>query len=245
MNNTNKDRIYVLKRKSAPLSYMLKSRHSALSPLLYYDEEKNQTRALRYANNQSSPFEDEQDGNAVLSPVVFENGFLKVPKSKPALQKFLEVHPANGRIFQELDRAKTAEEEIQKILDEESAVGLAKDMSITDLENIGRVILGKNIDIMSSAELRIDVLVYARKNPESFLSTVSDPSMKQVSVAMELFEKGLIAFRNDRKEIFYNLPDNRKRMLVVPTGKDPIDHLVGFLETKEGNDVLEMLESHI
>ena len=51
-------------------------------PLLWFDEEKGENRALRYARNQKSPFEDEQDGNAIVEPVIFEDGFLRVPRSK-------------------------------------------------------------------------------------------------------------------------------------------------------------------
>ena len=70
-----KSKIYVLKSKAAPLSFILASRNTHRKPLLYFDGKTN--RALRYASNQKSPFEDEQDGNAILEPVVFENGFLK------------------------------------------------------------------------------------------------------------------------------------------------------------------------
>ncbi len=54
---------------------MLASRNSRRFPLLWFDEEKGEQRALRYARNQQSPFEDEQDGNAILEPIVFEDGF--------------------------------------------------------------------------------------------------------------------------------------------------------------------------
>ena len=50
---------YVLKRKTPPLSFMLASRHTRRKPLLYFDGTSN--RPLRYARNQKSPFEDEQD----------------------------------------------------------------------------------------------------------------------------------------------------------------------------------------
>ncbi|NCX26843.1 MAG: GNAT family N-acetyltransferase, partial [Burkholderiaceae bacterium] len=40
--------------------------------LYHFDGKTN--RALRYARNQKSPFEDEQDGNFILEPIVFENG---------------------------------------------------------------------------------------------------------------------------------------------------------------------------
>ena len=70
---------------------MLASRNSRRFPLLWFDEEKGEQRALRYARNQQSPFEDEQDGNAILEPIVFEDGFLTVPKSKPIITEVFRI----------------------------------------------------------------------------------------------------------------------------------------------------------
>jgi len=60
------DKVYKL-LSGNPLSYSLASRNHPRFPLMWYDEDKQQNRALRYAINQKSPFEDEQDGNALSS----------------------------------------------------------------------------------------------------------------------------------------------------------------------------------
>ena len=83
------DKFYKLKRDAAPLTYMLASRNSARYPLMWFDEEQNINRPLRYAKNQKSPFEDEQDGNAILEPILFEDGILHVPKNNQVLQQIL------------------------------------------------------------------------------------------------------------------------------------------------------------
>ena len=88
-----KDRFYVLTDEMQPLTYMLASRNTRRFPLMHFDGKVN--RALRYARNQKSPFEDEKDGNILLDPIVFEDGFLSVPKTNQALQKFLELHHFN------------------------------------------------------------------------------------------------------------------------------------------------------
>ena len=125
---------YKLRRDIAPLCFMLNSNHNKRSPLLYFDEEQGINRPLRYARNQKSPFEDEQDGNAILEPVVFEDGFLMVDRTNQVLQEFLSYHPGNGMIFEEIDDAKDAAEELEieeLILD---AQLLARDLSIEKLE---------------------------------------------------------------------------------------------------------------
>ena len=99
------DKVYKLKGKFTPLSYILPSKNTRRSPLMHWDEDKG-NRALRYAQNQKSPFEDEQDGNLILEPIIFEDGFLRVSKTNPVLQEFLHYHPHKGRVFDELNEAK-------------------------------------------------------------------------------------------------------------------------------------------
>ena len=125
-NTTLINKAYKLKRNERPLAYMLSSRHSVRSPLLYFDEEKGVNRPLRYARNQKSPFEDEQDGNAILEPIVFEDGMLVVQRENQVLQKFLHYHPGNGMIFEEIDRAKDASKELASVELELDAQVLAK-----------------------------------------------------------------------------------------------------------------------
>ena len=108
MKTTTKyvDKIYKLTRESAPLSLILASRHTQRFPLLWFDETTGTNKALRYARNQNSPFQDEQDDNAILEPIIFENGFLTVKKENQVLQKFLEYHPGRDRIYVEVYKAK-------------------------------------------------------------------------------------------------------------------------------------------
>jgi hypothetical protein len=107
------DKIYKLTRDAAPLSFMLPTRHTRRYPLLWFDEETGNQRALRYARNQKSIFEDEQDGNAIVEPIIFEDGFLRVSKTNQVLQKFLSLHPQNGSRFVEVDLEKDAEAELE------------------------------------------------------------------------------------------------------------------------------------
>ena len=96
-----KDRLYTLINKK-PLTLRLSSRHSARSPLLYFDENSGEQRELRYATNMSSPFVDEQNGTATLGHIVFQDGRLFVPKEQQNLQKLLSLyHPRREREYRE------------------------------------------------------------------------------------------------------------------------------------------------
>ena len=69
-NQKLENKSYKLAGGKTPLAFMLASRHHKRNTLMYFDEEQGLNRPLRYAKNQKSPFEDEQDGNAILEPIV-------------------------------------------------------------------------------------------------------------------------------------------------------------------------------
>ena len=235
------DKIYRLRRGVAPLSYILPSRNSHRHPLMYFDEEKGYNRALRYSPNQKTPFEDEQDKNVILQPIIFENGFLKVPKTDPVLQYFLEIHPDNGIKFEEVNNERDAEQDLEDINYEVDALIAAKQMDLSSLERIGRVILGRDVTKMSTAELKRDVLVYARNNPKDFLDTIDDPMTDITSTVALLFDKNLLSWRSG-KDVHFNLPNNKKRMLTVPHGEDRDYIVASYLQSDEGLETLKLLE---
>ena len=132
-NTILEDKVYRLKRKNAPLSYIIPTRSTPRKPLLYFDEEMGINRPLRYERNQKSPFEDEQDGNAIVEPVIFEDGFLRVTRTNPVLQQFLDLHPMNGLKFEVINKKKEAQEELEEINLQVDALIEAKQMSIEQM----------------------------------------------------------------------------------------------------------------
>jgi hypothetical protein len=235
-----KDRMYVLKRKTFPISFMLSSRNTRNKPLLYFDGERN--RALRYAINQQSPFEDEQDGNFILEPIIFEDGILNVPKQNVVLQRFLQYHPDNGVLFEEFDTAKDASEELERLDVEIEALVLAKGLDMNTREAVGRILMGNKVDKLTSEELKRDIMIFARRSPAKFLDLVNDPELKIRNVASKAFADNLFVLKNQRRDIFYNLKDNKKKLMGVPFGSDPIDVLASFLQSDEGIEIYKMLE---
>ena len=245
MNNTKKvptDKVYRLLNGS-PLSYTLASRNHPRYPLMWYDEANNVNRALRYASNQKSPFEDAQDGNIILEPIVFEDGLLRVSKQNPVLQEFLSYHPMNGAVFMEVDKEKEAHVEVEELNMEVDALIAARALTLEQIEMITRVMFGKDPSIISTAELKRDILVFAKQDPRGFLSVLNDPELQYQDKIRMFFEGNLIALRNSGKDIFYNTPTNKKKMCSVPFGEDPYQVAAHFLQSDEGIDGLKMLET--
>lgn len=239
---TQTDKVYKLKNGS-PLSYTLASRNHPRFPLMWYDEKNNINRALRYASNQNSPFEDEQDGNIIMEPIVFEDGLLRVPKTNPVLQKFLYYHPLNNVAFSEVDKEKDAAAEVDDLNIEVEALIEARQLSLEQIETLTRVLFGKDPSTVSTAELKRDILVYAKTDPREFLNILNDPELKFQSKIRLFFENKLLALRNNDKEVWFNTSSNKKKMLSIPFGEDPYTMVGHYLQSDEGLDSLKMLEA--
>jgi len=235
------NKVYRLTKDRAPLSFMLPTRNTKRYPLLWFDEETGQNKALRYARNQKSPFEDEQDGNVLLDPIIFEDGFLSVPKTNQALQKFLELHPLNGFQFQEVNTERDAEAELEVIAYQADALIAARELTIEEAENLTKVIFGKDTSKMTSAEIKRDILVFAKNEPEDFLNLLDDPMISLQAQVQTFFEEGFLLMKK-KGAVHFNTKSNKKRMLVVPPGEDKLFIVASFLQSDEGIEALKLLE---
>jgi len=233
---------YRLTRDVAPLTFMLPSRNTKRYPLLWFDEDKGINRPLRYAVNQKTPFEDEQDGNAIVEPIIFEDGFLHVAKQNQILQQFLHLHPMYGKSFSEINEEKDASKDVEFLNMEVDALIEARKLSLEQLESIASVIFGTDVSKTSTAEIKRDVLIYAREYPEDFLSIVSDPMIRLQANVKKFFDAGLLTFRKNQQEVWFNTPSNKKRMLVVPFGEDALFVVANYLQSDEGIEALKILE---
>ena len=241
-NITPIDKVYKLKI-GTPLSYTLASRNHPRFPLMWYDEKNNVNRSLRYSTNQKSPFEDEQDGNAIIEPIIFEDGFLRVPKNNPVLQEFLHYHPFNGIIFSEVNKEKDAAIEVDDLNLEIEALVEARQLSLDQIETLTRVMFGKDPSTVSTAELKRDILVFAKRDPKEFLNILNDPELKFQAKIRLFFENKLLILRNGEKEVWFNTATNKKKMLSVPFGEDPYEMVAHYLQSDDGIDSLKMLDA--
>lgn len=235
----SKDRVYVLKNGLTPVNYILRSKHSNNKPLQYFDG--NMQRAMRYATNQMSVFIDEQIGDVTLPAIIFENGKLFVPKENVLLQEFLSLfHPDNGKVFIEFDASQIADDEVKNIDLELDAMVLCREMDIEDLEAIARVVVRGRVTDMSSKEIRRDMLNYARKNPEEFISIANDENIKLRNIAIRSVEMGVLRVQDDNVTVCWN-DKKRQKVLVAPYGENVYSALAKFFKTDEGLDVMQAI----
>ena len=168
-----KNRIYRLKGGKKPLSRSIRTAN-----IHWFDEEKGYERELKYCQNQKTCFVDEMKGDQRLEHVIFRNGILMVEREKVVLQKLLSLyHPDRDTMFYEEKPVAKAMGEIAWLEMEIEALNAAKNIDIDMAEAIMRVEVGSKVSEMSSKELKRDLLLYAKKNPELFLALVNDDNV--------------------------------------------------------------------
>jgi hypothetical protein len=236
-----KDKTYTLLSTNTPMQFFLRNRHKKQSPLQYYDEEKKQLRSLCYASNQISIFEDEQTGDVMLGSIVFVNGNLTVPKTNPQLQLFLDTTPDNGIVFEEFKPDEIAEREITSIELEMEALQIAMELKASEMESIALTVFGSSVLKKKTAEVKRDLFVYAKENPEHFLALAKDDMTKLKGLAVRAETLNLCQYKSNA---FYN---NDTLLCKVPFDEtDKYNTIASWMNsTDEGKAFLKFIETKI
>ncbi len=234
-----KDRMYVLTSNKEPLSYMIKA-----SDIYWFDEEKGYERELKYTKNQKTVFVDEMQGDQRLDHVIFRNGNLFVPKNKVTLQKLLSLyHPHANKLYYEVDEVAVAVDEVADIELEIEALNAAKDMDIDMAEAIMRVEIGSQVSKMSSKELKRDLLLYAKNNPELFLDLVEDDNVVLRNFGIKATEMGILNLSQDQRTFSWG--SNDRKLMNVPFDEHPYSALAAWFKTDEGMEIYSNIEKQL
>ena len=238
-----KDKLYELVGSKQPIINKIPSRHTRKQPLMWFDEEKGYNRELRYATNQKSPFVDEQKGPATLGHVVFRNGILHVEGRQQNLQKFLALHPLNGKLFKEFDKVEIAEDELDYLEFKVESMKYAKEMEIDKAEAILRVEIGSQVSKMTTKEIRRDLIVMAERNPKLFLSLVQDDNIMLRNIGIKATEAGILQLTQDQRT--FKWASNGRKLFEVPHEEHPYSALAAWFKTDEGMAALKSIEKRL
>jgi hypothetical protein len=234
-----KDRIYKLKGNKKPLSRSIKSAN-----IHWFDEEKGYERELKYCQNQKTCFVDEMKGDQRLEHVIFRNGMLIIPKEKTVLQKLLSLyHPDRNKMFYEEKPVEKAINEIAWLEIEIEALNAAQNIDIDMAEAIMRVEVGSRVSEMSSKELRRDLLLYARRNPELFLELVNDENVVLRNFGIKATEMGILKLSSDQRTFTWG--SNDRKLMNVPFDEHPYSALAAWFKTDEGMEIYSNIEKRL
>ncbi len=238
-----KDRNYYLLGNKEPLTYTLPSKHSRRYPLVWFDSEKGYERELRYATNQKSIFVDEQQGQVTLQHIVFDKGHLMVPKEKRNLQEFLMHHPHCNQIYREFDPVVQAVDEYEDLTMEIAALNVAYEMDIDKAEAILRVERGSSVTSLSTKELKRDLLIFAKQNPELFLDLSEDDNVVLRNFAINAVEANIIKLDDDQRTFKWG--SNGRKLMTVPFDENPYSAMAAWFKTDEGLEVYKSIDKKL
>ena len=234
-----KDRMYFLSDNKSPLTYLIRG-----SNIFWFDEEKGYERELKYTSNQRTCFVDEMVGDQRLEHIIFENGQLYVPKNKTILQKLLSLyHPHKDKVFFEHKPKEIAKNEVEILELEVDALMAARNLDIDTAEAVMRVELGSKVSEMSSKELKRDLLVYAKKNPELFLELVADENVMLRNFGIKAVEAGLLRLSSDRRNFLW--ASNDRKLMTIPFEEHPYSALAQWFKTDEGMEIYSNIEKRL
>lgn len=239
-----KDRTYLISESEVPLTYTLQGKHTLRYPLLWFNKETGDQEEIRYATNQNSPLISEQKGQATLGHIMFLNGVLNVPKEKQNLQKLLSIyHPGLNVKYTEFDPTMEAEDDLDYLELEVEAMNAAFDMDIDVAEAIVRVEVGSRVNKMSSKEIKRDLLLMARRNPNLFLELANDDNVPLRNLAIRATESGIIRLSQDQRTFHWR--ENDRKLMTVPFDENPYSAMAAFFKTDEGMGIFKSIEKKL
>jgi hypothetical protein len=234
-----KDRTYILKNGLKPLSKSIRAAN-----IYYFDEELGYERELKYTVNQRTCFVDEMKGDQRLDHIIFRAGVIHVPKNKTVLQKLLSLyHPQRNKTYYELKPEVNAAHEIDYLEIEVEALNAAINMDVDMAEAIMRVEVGSKVSKMSSKELKRDLLLYAKRNPELFLELVSDENVQLRNFGIKATEMGILKLSSDQRTFTWG--SNDRKLMNVPFDEHPYSALAAWFKTDEGMEIYSNIEKRL
>ena len=234
-----KDRVYYLKGNKKPVSRMIKSAN-----IYWFDKEKGYERELKYCQNQRTPFVDEMEGDQRLEHIIFRSGSLYVPKEKTTLQKLLSLyHPHKHKLYYEHKPVEIAENQLDWLEFEIEALKIAKDMDIDMAEAIMRVEVGSEVNNLSSKELKRDLLLFARRNPRSFIELTTDDNVQLRNFGIRAVEEGLLKISNDQRYFMWG--SNGRKIMTIPFDEHPYSALAAWFKTDEGMEIYSNIQKRM
>ena len=152
-------------------------------------------------------------------------------------------HPQRDVTFYEEKPVKEAANELEVIELEIDALTAARNLDIDMAEAVMRVEIGSKVSNMSSKELKRDLLLYARKNPQLFLDLVNDENVVLRNFGIRATEMGIIKLSTDQRTFSWG--SNDRKLMNVPFDEHPYSALAAWFKTDEGMEIYQNIEKRL
>ena len=105
--------------------------------------------------------------------------------------------------------------------------------------------LANKVDIQPSKSPIGDILRLAKDNPQDFLETVNDPMLNLYGDVVQFFNNTWLVLKNQGKDVYFNLPKNKNKLLSVPFGEDHYYIVASFFQGDDGVETYKLLSKKL
>ena len=119
----------------------------------------------------------------------------------------------------------------------------ARTMDVDDAEAILRVELGSKVSSMTTKELKRDLLLFAKKNPDLFMELANDDNVQLRNIAVKASEMGIIKLSQDQRTFTWG--SNGRKLMTVPFDENPYSAMAAYFKTDEGVEVYRSVEKNL
>jgi len=146
-------------------------------------------------------------------------------------------------LFEEDKPVAAAASQVEVIELEIAALNAALGLDIDMAEAVMRVEIGSKVAQMSSKELKRDLLLYAKRNPQLFLDLVNDDNVMLRNFGIKATELGIIKLSSDQRTFSWGTND--RKLMTVPFDEHPYSALAMWFKTDEGMEIYSNIEKRL
>jgi len=240
-----------------------KAYESVINEMPVYDNQSNSVRTVRLIRGASSIWLDEQDGftpqyiQRNKQDIVFNNGYLRVPRTNRTLLNFLlnsdDYDKKENRMRNKRPKytlVNTAEVESDELKKEEKrlrAINFAMNASVEDMlihaEYLGIVMTNEFGEPKTMAKVRVEYANKAGTNPDGFMNTAGTTVSKIQFFVKKAMSDGHIDVTTKKGYAVWVNTDTV--ICEIPFGKKAIEAISEFAmsKTKEASMFYERIKS--
>ena len=145
--------------------------------------------------------------------------------------------------YYEFDAVTKAVDELDDLNLQIEALNLAKQMDVDKAEAIMRVEIGSDVSKMSTKELKRDLFLFAKANPELFIELSNDENVELRNYGIRATEYGIIKLADDQRT--FHWASNGRKLMTVPFDENPYSALAAWFKTDEGLEVYKSIDKKL
>jgi hypothetical protein len=152
-------------------------------------------------------------------------------------------HPLKGKLYEEFSAKEEAIDDLSILDLQIDAMNAARSIDVDQAEAILRVEIGSKVNEMSSKELKRDLLLFARSNPQLFISLANDENVQLRNFAIRAQEVGIISLSQDQRTFMW--VSTGRKLMNVPFDENPYSAFAAFLKTDEGVEIYKSIDKKL